>query len=100
MQALGESFADCVCPPVPFENMFVADCWDVVCRAVGDEVTPARLASLTTAELRGLGAAFGAYFGSAAPSVRQLRAAVGVTLARWPVGSLGEQAAPGTSRES
>jgi hypothetical protein len=92
MQALGECFAECVCPPVPLENMFVADCWDVVCQAVGDEVTPARLAALTPADLRRLSAAFGEYFSSAAPSVRQLEAAVATTLARWPVGSLGERA--------
>jgi hypothetical protein len=74
--------------------MFLADCWDIVCQAAGDEVTPARLAALTPADLRRLAAAFGEYFDSAAPSVRQVKAAVSATLARWPIGSLGERAEP------
>ena len=94
MQAVGECFADCVCPPVPRGNMFVADCWDVVCEAVGQEVTPARLAALTRADLERLRMAFGSYFDCGAPSLRQVKAAVEVSLARWPVGSLGEAAEP------
>jgi hypothetical protein len=79
--------------------MFAADCWDIVCEVVGEEVTPARLAALTPAEFRRLSAEFGAYFGSAAPSVRQVKAAIAITLARWPVGSLGERAKPSTASD-
>ena len=90
MQAVGESFADCVCPPVPHDNMFVADCWDIVCKQVGDEVTPWRLATLTRADLERLRKAFGSYFECNPPSLAQVKSAVKVSLARWPVGSLGE----------
>jgi hypothetical protein len=97
MQAVGECFADCVCPPVPGGNMFVADCWDVVCEAAGPDVTPARLAALTRADLERLRKGFGAYFDCTAPSLRQVKAAITVSLARWPVGSLGETAEPGAT---
>jgi hypothetical protein len=99
MQAVGESYADCVCPPVPHGNMFVPDCWDVLCDAVGVEVTPARLAALTSADLDRLRTALGSYFQCDPPSLRQVKAAVKVSLARWPVGSLGEPAEPGASPE-
>jgi hypothetical protein len=90
MQALGE----CLSPLVPSGNMFVADCWDVVCEAVGHQVTPARLAALIRADLERLCRAFGSYFDCDAPSLRQVKAAVEVSLARWPVGSPGESAEP------
>jgi hypothetical protein len=92
MQAVGESFADCVCPPVPHGNMFVADCWDIVCEQVGDGVTPTRLASLVRADLERLRKAFGSYFECDPPSLTQVKEAIRVSLARWPVGSLGESA--------
>lgn len=92
MQGVGESFADCICPPVPHGNMFVADCWDIVCEQVGDEVTPSRLAALTRTELERLRKAFGSYFECSPPSLAQVKAAVKMSLARWPVGSLGDSA--------
>jgi hypothetical protein len=92
MQAVGESFADCVCPPVPCGNMFVADCWDIVCEQLVDEVTPSRLAALTRSDLERVRKAFGSYFECNPPSLAQVKAAVKVSLARWPVGSLGESA--------
>src|SRR4051794_5343723 len=100
IQTLGGGFFECVCPPIPFENGLVADFWDVVCSTVGDEVTPSRLAALTPADLRRLRAALGERFDTDAPSVRQVKSAIADTLARWPVGSLGEQAQPDVAPDS
>src|SRR4051794_28344418 len=97
MQAVGESFADCVCPPVPHGNMFVADCWDIVQKAVGDDVTPSLLAALTRADLERIRKAFGSYFDCDPPTLAQVKEAIRVSLARWPVGSLGESAEQGAA---
>jgi len=96
-QALGESFAECVCPPVPFQNMISDECCEVVRMVEGDHVTPAALAALTKPDLARLGKAFGEYFASPAPSITQIKEAIRLTLARWPVGSLGETTAPGAA---
>lgn len=98
-QALGECFAECVCPPVPWDDLTIADGWDIACRALDGKVTPTRLAALTPADVRRLGAAFAERFDTAAPSARQIRAAVAAALARWPVGSLGEPAEPGAAAD-
>jgi hypothetical protein len=89
-QAMGESFAECVCPPVPFQNMITDECREVVRMVAGDGVTPTSLAALTKADIARLGKAFGEHFESTAPSVAQIKEAIRLTLARWPVGSLGE----------
>jgi hypothetical protein len=91
MQAMAESFAECVCPPIPPGNDFIAGSIDVVQCSVVDELTPSRLAALKSEDIRRLAQEFGQYFGSKAPSVRQVKDAIAVTLARWPVGSLGEK---------
>lgn len=90
MQAVGESFADCVSPPIPNDNILIADFWDIVCKQVGDEVTPSRLAALTRTDLERLRMAIGSYYECRPPSLAQVKTAIKVCLARWPVGSLGE----------
>jgi hypothetical protein len=90
-QALGETFSEHVCPPVPFEDASPHECCEVVWSVVGDDVTPARLAALTRAEIASLAKEFGDYFESDAPAVKQVKEAIAQTLARWPVGSLGEK---------
>jgi hypothetical protein len=84
-QALGETFGDYVSPPVPFEDASPHECCEVVWAVAGRDVTPARLAGLGEDQLSDL----------AAPTVGQVRNAIAHTLARWPVGSLGESAGPG-----
>jgi hypothetical protein len=91
-QAMGESFAECVCPPVPFMNGITDECCEVVRMVAGYQVTPARLAAFRKADIERLSKAFGEYFGTADPSVKQIKEAIALTLARWPVGSLGEKA--------
>ncbi len=91
-QALGESFGESVCPPVPFEDASPHECCEVVCSVLGDDVTPADLAALTKAQVAALAQEFGEYFESDPPSVKQIKDAIAQTLARWPVGSLGEEA--------
>jgi hypothetical protein len=90
-QALGETFSEHVCPPVPFENASPHECCEVVWSVVGDEVTPGRLAALTRAQVAALAKEFGEYFESEATTVKQVKDAIAKTLARWPVGSLGEE---------
>ena len=96
-QALGETFGDCVSPPVPFESASSHECCEVVWQVAGYEVTPARLASLNDAEIAALSVAFGPFFDCDAPSIEQIREAVADTLARWPVGSLGETSGSSSS---
>jgi hypothetical protein len=91
-QALGETFGDYLSPPIPFHDASPHECCEVVWSVVGRDVTPTRLAGLRETEIAMLAARFGEYFGSAPPSVEQIKKAVTQTLARWPVGSLGETA--------
>jgi hypothetical protein len=90
-QALGETFAECVCPPVSFDAASPHECYEAVFSGLGDDVTPSRLAALTRAEVAALAREFGEYFESDAPTVKQIKDAISQTLARWPVGSLGEK---------
>ena len=89
-QAMGETFGDFVSPPVPFEDASPHECCEVVWSVVGINVTPTSLAALTDAQIVALSHKFGEYFGSQSPSVDQIKEAIAQTLARWPVGSLGE----------
>jgi hypothetical protein len=91
-QAMGETFGEFVSPPVPFEDASPHECCEVVWSVAGHDVTPARLSALTEAQLVTLARKFGEYFASDAPTVEQVKDAIAHTLARWPVGSLGETA--------
>src|SRR6516165_1322058 len=90
-QALGETFAEYVSPPVPFESATPQECCEVVCTVVGDDVTPTRLAQLSEAEVAAVAEEFAVQFECKAPSARKIKTAIAQTLARWPVGSLGEE---------
>jgi hypothetical protein len=98
LQALGETFGDYVSPPVPFEDASPHECCEVVWAVTGRDVTPARLAALGEDQVSDLARKFGEYFECDAPTVEQVRVAIAHTLARWPVGSLGEPAGPGAAR--
>lgn len=89
-QAMGESFGDCVSPPVPYEDASAHECCEVIWSVAGYDVTPAALASLSEVQIAVLARRFGSYFGSESPTVEQIRNAIARTLARWPVGSLDE----------
>lgn len=89
-QAMGESFGDYVCPPVPFEDASAHECCEAVWIALGRNATPTMLASLNTGQIEELREAFGTHFESEKPTAEQIKAAVAATLARWPVGSLDE----------
>ena len=99
-QALGETFGDYVSPPVPFEDASPHECCEVVWAVAGRDVTPARLAALGEDQLSDLARKFGEYFECDAPTVEQVRDAIAHTLARWPVGSLGESAEPGAAPDA
>ena len=58
----------------------------------GIDVTPTSLATLTEAQVAELSRRFGAYFECELPAVERIKDAIVGTLARWPVGSLGETA--------
>ena len=68
---------------------------EVVWAVAGRDVTPARLAALGEDQVSDLARKFGEYFECDAPTVEQVQDAIAHTLARWPVGSLGEAAGPG-----
>ena len=91
-QAMGETFGEFVSPPVTFEDASPHECCEVIWSVAGHDVTPARLAALSEGEIATLARRFGEYFESDAPTVEQVEAAIAHTLARWPVGSLGESA--------
>jgi hypothetical protein len=91
-QAMGETFGEFVSPPVPFEYASPHECCEVVWRVAGKDVTPKRLATLTEQEIEALACAFGETFDCEPPTTDQIKDAVAHTLARWPVGSLGEDA--------
>jgi hypothetical protein len=90
-QALGETFGEFVSPPVPFEDASPHECCEVVWAVAGRGVTPARLAALDDGQVSELARKFGEYFECDAPTVERVRDAIAHTLARWPVGSLGER---------
>jgi hypothetical protein len=89
-QALGESFGEFISPPVPFEDASPHECCEVVWSVAGRNVTPTSLAALTDVQILALGSIFGEYFDSDAPTREQIKKAIAHTLARWPIGSLGE----------
>jgi hypothetical protein len=86
-QALGESFGDLVCPPVPIEDASAHECCEVVWAVCGRNVTPDQLAALTDDTVLNMAQEFGKFFECAPPSVQQIRDAFARTLARWPAGS-------------
>ena len=91
-QAMSKPFGEFVSPPVPFEDASPHECCEVVRSVAGHDVTPASLAALNKAQLDTLAWKFGQRFGCDPPTVEQVKDAVAHTLARWPVGSLGESA--------
>jgi len=84
-QAMGESFADAVCPPIPFAEASPHECCEAVQAALGTDVTSATLANLSEPKLTDPARAFAEWFEADPPSIPQLRKAVEATLARWPV---------------
>jgi hypothetical protein len=89
-QAMGEAFGEFVCPPVPFEDASPHECCEVVWEVAGHNATPTGLAALTDVQVVELSRRFGAYFDCEPPTFEQIKGAIAHTLARWPVGSLGE----------
>lgn len=87
-QALGETFGEFVCPPVPFEDASPHECCEVVWSAIGYDLTPTHLASIDDIQIGILARKFGAYFECESPGVVQIKNAIAHIMARWPVGSL------------
>ena len=87
---MGESFGQHISPPVALEEASAQACCEVLQNILGENLTPSDLASLMESELQVLADEFADYFEVDAVSLEQLEAAVADTLARWPVGSLGE----------
>lgn len=91
-QALGETFGDFLCPPLPLDDASPHECCEVVWQVTGYDVTPAQLRDLTANQIEQLAKRFGEYFECTPPTVFQIKEAISHTLARWPPGSLGEPA--------
>lgn len=100
MSAMGESFGECVCPPVPFDDASPHECCEAIWSVLGREVTPERLACITESELVAIAREFGERFESEPPTIEQIMKAVARTLARWPVGSLEEDVPENDGAES
>ncbi|SDD09107.1 hypothetical protein [Auraticoccus monumenti] len=83
-QAMDESLAEAVSPPVPFDDATPHECAEAVRSVLGVDVGPGRLAGLTEQDLTALAAGFGTWFASSPPSVAQVRRGVESTLRRWP----------------
>jgi hypothetical protein len=88
---MGESFSYSIVPPVPYEDASAHECYNAVWSVLGRDVTPTSLAGLSPSQLSALAAGIGAYFEVEPPTVEQVKDAIAQTLARWPVGSLGEK---------
>jgi hypothetical protein len=88
--AMGESFSDSICPPVPNEEASPHECCNAVCSVLGRNVTPTTLARLSEVRLVALAIGIGEYFECEAPREEQVEDAIARTLDRWPAGSLGE----------
>lgn len=84
--AMGQSFSECV----KFEDGSPHECCEAIWAVLGMNVTPRDLAALSDERIEALALSFGKYFELEAPSAEQMKEAVARTLARWPVGSLGE----------
>lgn len=89
-QAMGETFGEAIVPPVNFEDASAHECCEVIWSVLGTKVTPRSLAQLTDLQVLALSRKFGEYFECERPPLEKIREAIGRTLARWPVGSLGE----------
>jgi hypothetical protein len=89
-QAMGETFGEAITPPVPFESASAHECCEVIWAQLGNKVTPRSLTQLADEQIAGLSQKFGEYFECNAPPVEKIRDAIARTLARWPIGSLGE----------
>jgi len=83
-QAMGEEFAECLTPPLPFEEASSHECCEVIWTVLGDGVDPQMLAAATADQIAALAAEFGSYFEVGAPSGEQIISAIDRTLRRWP----------------
>lgn len=84
-QAVGECFADAVCPPVPFEQASAHECFEAVSEVL-PEPSPKDFASLSAEQVDRLALSFSDWFECAPPSRAQVRSSVAALLARWPPG--------------
>jgi hypothetical protein len=82
--ALGESFCDCLSQVLGFDNTSPQDGYEVFIRALGPDLSPKLLASITEAQLGQLRASCESYFEYRGISTEQMREVVKRILARWP----------------
>lgn len=85
-QAMGESFGDAV----DSQDASAQECCEVIRAFLDNTMTPRSLAQLTEAQVVALSRKFGEYFECESPSATKINDAIARTLARWPIGSLGE----------
>lgn len=74
-QAVGECFADAVCPPIPFDLASAHECFEAVA-AILPDVSPADLFAVRDDQVAALARSFADWFECDAPSERQVRSAV------------------------
>lgn len=89
-QAMGESFSEFVCPPVPFVDASPLECCEVIWSVLGRNVTPTILATLSNTQLAAICNRFADYFETNLPTLHQIKSAIAQTLMRWPVDSFPE----------
>ena len=82
-QAVGECFADAVCPPASFELASAHECFEAVAAALS-AASPSDFRSLTGQQIDRLARSFSSWFGCAPPTEDQLRSAADAVLRRWP----------------
>lgn len=83
-QAVGESFADHLCPPLPFDDASAHECYEVIRETVGPEVNSRHLEKLNDAKIETLASSFGSYFECKPPKPHQIKKAIASLLFRWP----------------
>lgn len=74
--AMGETFGECVSPPIPFEEADIHECCEVMWSILGADITPTTLSLLTEDQMEGLRQEFGTYFASEAPTMEQIQKAI------------------------
>jgi hypothetical protein len=79
--AMGESLAQHISTPVPFEEASPQACLEVIQHLLGYDITPSDLASLTPSELQVLANEFSDFFEVDPPSIPQLERAIADRLA-------------------
>ncbi|MCE9547208.1 MAG: hypothetical protein K8T25_17185 [Planctomycetia bacterium] len=87
IQAVGEELSYAICPPVPFEDASAHECYEALCRALGQPITTEQLRSFSQKQIETACAGIATYFECEPIGVDRIKQAIAGILARWPTSS-------------